>query len=195
MRIVAGVAGSIPLAVPAAGTRPTSDRVREALFSALAARGAVADARVLDLFAGSGALGLEALSRGAASAVLVESERAAVRVLERNATAVERALDAAERSRTGRRRARVVASSADAHLRRAPASSVDLAFLDPPYALDEDSLAATLELLAPALAPEALVVVEREARSPEPSWPASVVLERRRDYGGTALWLARADPA
>src|SRR5689334_15415760 len=87
-RIVAGFAGSLALQVPKSGTRPTSDRVREAIFSALDARDAVRGARVLDRYAGSGALGLEAVSRGAASAVLVEKNAAAAQVCRRNATAL-----------------------------------------------------------------------------------------------------------
>ncbi|NUP26885.1 MAG: methyltransferase, partial [Nocardia sp.] len=83
-RIVAGTAGGRRLKVPPAGTRPTSDRVREALFSSIEARMDLAGARVLDLYAGSGALGLEALSRGAAAALLVESDRRAAAVLRAN---------------------------------------------------------------------------------------------------------------
>src|SRR5690348_12518329 len=90
-RIVSGFAGSLALQVPKSGTRPTSDRVREAAFSALDARGAVHGARVLDLYAGSGALGLEAASRGAAVVTLVERNPAAAQVCRRNATAVTRA--------------------------------------------------------------------------------------------------------
>ena len=91
-RIISGFAGSLTLKVPSAGTRPTSDRVREALFSALEARDVIAGARVLDLYAGSGALALEAISRGAASAVLVEKSYAAVQVCKANAALVERYL-------------------------------------------------------------------------------------------------------
>ena len=90
-RIIAGFAGSLTLAVPRSGTRPTSDRVREAIFSALEARDAIDGASVLDLYAGSGALGLEAASRGAAEVVLVEKARAAAEVCRRNADAITRA--------------------------------------------------------------------------------------------------------
>ena len=102
-RIIAGSAGGTRLDVPGQGTRPTSDRVRESLFGALESMDAIDDARVLDLYAGSGALGLEALSRGARSAVLVERGRPAAAVIRRNVSAVRKAL---ETSRVRRMRSR-----------------------------------------------------------------------------------------
>ncbi|GAA1526562.1 16S rRNA (guanine966-N2)-methyltransferase [Agromyces terreus] len=187
-RIIAGAAGSLALAVPRSGTRPTSDRVREAIFSALEARDAVDGGVVLDLYAGSGALGLEAASRGAAEVVLVERAKPAADVCRRNAEAVTRALG------RGAARIRVVPRSVASYLESAP-SGVDLAFVDPPYDLDEGALARDLALLAPLLHADALVVVERSARSPEPTWPAGLAVERRRDYGETTLWWAGATPA
>jgi len=187
-RIIAGFAGSLRLAVPPAGTRPTSDRVREAIFSALDARGVLPGARVLDLYAGSGALGLEAASRGASEVVLVERAKAAADVCRRNATAVARAV---------RRRApriRVEVRSVPTYLESAP-GGIDLAFIDPPYDLGERELARDLRLLAPKLAEHATVVVERSSRSPEPAWPNGIAPERRRDYGETTLWWASAGPA
>lgn len=184
-RIIAGSAGSLTLAVPRSGTRPTSDRVREAIFSALEARNAIEGATVLDLYAGSGALGLEAASRGAAEVVLVEKAKSAADVCRRNADAVTRATRAAG---TGAR-IRVAMRSVGSYLEGA-APGFDLVFVDPPYELGEAALTRDLELLAPLLSADALVVVERSSRSPEPAWPAGIVPDRRRDYGETTLWWA-----
>lgn len=183
-RIIAGVAGSLSIEVPDAGTRPTSDRVRESVFGALEAADAVAGAAVLDLYAGSGALGLEALSRGAARADLVEKSPRAARVAERNAARVAAATGA-------QRAARVHRASVDAFLRTGTAR-YDLVFLDPPYDLDDAELATTLALLAPRLAPDADVVIERGFRSPAPALPDGVELVRSKRYGDTAIWWARA---
>lgn len=178
-RIVAGWAGSLQLAVPADGTRPTSDRTREAIFSMLEARDAVEGAAVLDLYAGSGAFGLEAVSRGAASAVLVEKAPKAVRVVRDNIARLRRAarepIDV-----------RVVQQAVGAFLAAAQAD-VGLAFLDPPYDLPDDQMAADLAALAPLLTADAVVVVERSSRSPAPVLPAGLVLDRTRIYGDTAV--------
>lgn len=184
-RIVAGFAGSLSLAVPKSGTRPTSDRVREAIFSALESRDAITDAHVLDLYAGSGALGLEAASRGAASVVLVERNAPAAAVCRRNAAAV---LRAAPRGATPTIDVR--AAGVQSYLDSASAP-VDLAMIDPPYDLDEAELARALDALGALLTPDAIVLVERSTRSPEPSWPASLVVDRSRAYGETTLWWAR----
>lgn len=181
-RIISGQAGGRRLRTPAGGgTRPTSDRVREALFSALESRDAVQGAHVMDLYAGSGALGLEAASRGAASVLLVESDRGAIGVIRANIADV------------GAAGARVQAGTVEAALDRTPTLAYDLVLADPPYDVDEDSLAAVLDLLLTRewLSPDALVVVERSSRSPEPSWPAGLTLEARKDYGETVLWYAR----
>lgn len=178
-RIIAGAAGSIALAVPDRGTRPTSDRVRESLFGGLDAADAIAGARVLDLYAGSGALGLEAVSRGAASADLVEKAASAAAVAERNARTVSRAVPGAD--------IRVHRSSADAFLPARPAR-FDLVFLDPPYDLDDDALAVTLALVSEAAADAALVIVERAARSAAPVVPDTLAPLRTKRYGDTALW-------
>ncbi|MFT4123386.1 MAG: RsmD family RNA methyltransferase [Microbacteriaceae bacterium] len=192
-RIIAGLAGSLVLRVPATGTRPTSDRVREAVFSALEARRALQGARVLDLYAGSGALGLEAVSRGAASAVLVERSAAAARACRANAAAVLRAAPAARVEVAQQSVARFLGAGlhgAGSH--GAAAAEWDLVFLDPPYDLPAAELAAALGALAPRLAPGATVVVERRSRSGEPPWPAGIAPERDRRYGDTTLWWARA---
>lgn len=186
-RIIAGFAGSLTLAVPRSGTRPTSDRVREAIFSALEARDAIEGAEVIDLYAGSGALGLEAASRGAAGVVLVERARPAADVCRRNADAVTRA------ARGSRPRIRVAARSVASYL-ETMTGEVDLVFIDPPYDLAEQALSRDLELLSTHLAPDATIVVERSARSPEPTWPPGISPERRRDYGETTLWWASTQP-
>ncbi|MBN9176199.1 MAG: 16S rRNA (guanine(966)-N(2))-methyltransferase RsmD [Microbacterium sp.] len=181
-RIIAGAAGSLTLTVPEAGTRPTSDRVRESLFGALESADLVHGAAVLDLFAGSGALGLEALSRGAASADLVEKAPRAASVAERNARAVAKALSAPP--------ARVHRAAADAFLRSTTAA-FDLVFVDPPYDLCADDLADTLALLAPRLGTDAIVIVERATRSGEPGLPPELTVDRSKRYGDTTVWWLR----
>jgi 16S rRNA (guanine966-N2)-methyltransferase len=183
-RIIAGFAGSIPLRVPKTGTRPTSDRVREAIFSALEARDAVAGARVLDLYAGSGALGLEAASRGAASVTLVEKSPPATEACRRNARAL---LTAAPK---GTLAIEVTGAPVQAFL-TGSAAEWDLVFLDPPYELGAAELAHNLEQLASRLSDDAVVVIERSSRDPEPAWPEGLELERRKDYGDTTLWWVR----
>ncbi|QAY73774.1 16S rRNA (guanine(966)-N(2))-methyltransferase RsmD [Agromyces protaetiae] len=198
-RIIAGFAGSLALQVPRSGTRPTSDRVREAIFSALEARDAIEGAAVLDLYAGSGALGLEAASRGAADVVLVEKAKAAADICRKNADALGRAARGGARGASHTAagahrppRVKVAAQSVAAYLEHA-VGPFDLVFLDPPYDLDESALARDLALLAPLLSPDAVVVVERGSRTPEPVWPDGIAPERRRDYGETVLWWASAD--
>lgn len=179
MRIIGGRAGGRRLTVPPTGTRPTSDRVREALFSALEARGVIEDARVLDLYSGSGSLGLEALSRGASTVVLVERDPRACAVITTNARTV------------GVAGALVRRAAAATYLRRTP-DPVDLVFLDPPYAEPDAAVAELLVLLERWLARDAVVVVERDARSPAPGWPAGLEPEEPRAYGETTLHLAVA---
>lgn len=183
-RIISGFAGSLTLQVPKSGTRPTSDRVREAIFSALDARELLDDARVLDLYAGSGALGLEAASRGAASITLVEKARDAAAIARRNAAHVVLA------ARGTAPDIRTVVQSVHAFL-DGTTGTWDLVFLDPPYDLGADELATELALLVPRLVPDAVVIVERSTRDPEPAWPTGLTLDRRSSYGETAVyWLA-----
>jgi 16S rRNA (guanine966-N2)-methyltransferase len=182
-RIIAGSAGGRRLETPPGEhTRPTSDRVREALFSVIEARGLLRGARVLDLFAGSGALGLEAASRGAAEVVLVDSSRQAVTVARRNAAVV------------GTARVSVVLSSALRYLDRRPDRPMDLVFLDPPYPLAEPALTQHLAALLSGgwVDADTLVIVERSGRSPEPRWPAGLRRDQVRRYGDTAVWTALA---
>ena len=180
-RIISGRAGGQRIATPPGqGTRPTSDRVREALFSRLEHLDVLRGAHVLDLYAGSGALGLEAASRGAASVLLVESDRAAAAVARRNVAALGI-------PGTSVRHATVART-----LAAPPTTPCTLVFSDPPYDLSEEALAGDLALLAEHgwLTPDALVVVERSSRSPEPRWPADWEPEGERRYGETKVWFA-----
>lgn len=183
-RIVSGFAGSLALLVPKSGTRPTSDRVREAVFSGLDARDAVRGAHVLDLFAGSGALGLEAASRGASHVVLVEKSSAAAAICRRNAEAVLRAAP-----KDARPSIDVRAAAVQPYLSAASASVTrfDLVFVDPPYDLPDSELLAALTALVPLLADDAVVCVERSTRDGVPSVPDGLALDRTRKYGETAL--------
>ena len=188
-RIIAGAAGGRPLRTPPGqGTRPTSDRVRESLFAALEVRlGGLAGLHVLDLYAGSGALGLEALSRGAESVVLVEKDRRAADVVRANAASLRLPAPAVVRPMGVRR---FLCDPAAVPQAAADAGGFDLVFCDPPYKLDDDELTLDLTALTALLAPGALVVVERSSRSPEPAWPARFDAERTRRYGETSLHLA-----
>jgi 16S rRNA (guanine966-N2)-methyltransferase len=180
-RIVSGFAGSLTLQVPAHGTRPTSDRVREAAFSALEARDAVQGAVVLDLYAGSGALGLEAASRGAATVTLVEKNPAAASVCKRNAEAVLRAAPAEARPTVAVRTATVQSYLGNAN------GPFDLVFLDPPYTVSGSELLTVLSALVPLLAPDATVIVERSTRDGAPTLPDELTVLRSRAYGETTL--------
>ncbi|HEV7740874.1 MAG TPA: 16S rRNA (guanine(966)-N(2))-methyltransferase RsmD [Pseudolysinimonas sp.] len=184
-RIIGGFAGSLRLDVPRFGTRPTSDRVREAIFSALESRDALAGARVLDLYAGSGALGLEAASRGAAHVTLVDKAAAASNVARVN---VARVRNAAPR---GADPEIVVSSQPVQSFLGGALGTWDVVFLDPPYDLGGLELVHNLEALVPRLNPDAVVIVERSSRDRAPDWPDGLDLDRRKDYGDTALyWLS-----
>ncbi|MBL0888004.1 16S rRNA (guanine(966)-N(2))-methyltransferase RsmD [Myceligenerans indicum] len=193
MRIVAGRLGGRTLVVPPKGTRPTSDRVREAIFSRLDHLDVLDGTRVLDLYAGSGALGLEAASRGAQHVTLVDSARGAVAAARGNVATLGLGSGV-----------QVVAGPVErytAALATAPPASgtaLDLVFLDPPYDLSDDDLAQVLgDLAAPGvLASGAVVVVERSARSPEPAWPDSLSPFGRKAYGETVVHYAEpVEPA
>lgn len=181
-RIIGGAAGGRRLAtMRGSRTRPTSDRVREALFSAIESWcGSLQGLRFLDLYAGSGAVGLEAWSRGAGIVTLVESDRKAARLVSDNARTL------------GFARANVVTATVASTLATPPAAPYDVVFSDPPYPLEDAAVAADLAALATNgwLVPGALVVVERSARSPEPVWPEGFAETRGRRYGETTLWFA-----
>ena len=183
-RIIAGVHGGRRLAAPAGVlTRPTSDRVREALFSTLEAMTELSGARFADLYAGSGAVGLEALSRGASHALLVESDGRAARTIRDNIVAL--------RAGTA---ARLVTGKVAQVLGSPPGDGpYDVVFADPPYAVESDELARLQEALVENdwLAPDAVVVLERATRAPALSWVDGVTAERSRRYGETTLWYGR----
>jgi 16S rRNA (guanine966-N2)-methyltransferase len=183
-RIIGGAAGGRRLAVaPGRMTRPTSDRAREGLFATVEAiRGGLTGARVLDLYAGSGAVGLEALSRGATDVLLVEADARAARVIRENAAAL------------GLAGARVVNDRADRLLARGPGDLArrDFVFADPPYRVSDSELARVLSALADWLAPGALVAVERATRSGAPAWPAGYETDRSRRYGEATVWYGLA---
>ncbi|HIX78688.1 MAG TPA: 16S rRNA (guanine(966)-N(2))-methyltransferase RsmD [Candidatus Corynebacterium faecipullorum] len=156
-RIIAGEARGRTIKVPEAGTRPTSDRAREGLFSSLNVRWWFIDSRVLDLFAGSGALGLEAASRGAEEVVLVENNPAAVKVIRHNIGVVKHP------------RVEVREMKASSYLATAPRGYFDMVLADPPYEFDDvDGLLAAIE---PVLDDDAIVVIERHVDSPHTQWP------------------------
>ncbi|HEY9375523.1 MAG TPA: 16S rRNA (guanine(966)-N(2))-methyltransferase RsmD [Jiangellaceae bacterium] len=181
-RIIAGSGRGRRLAVPAGrDVRPTSDRVREALFSTVESQlGSLAGRSVIDLYAGSGALGLEALSRGAAYALLVESDARAVRAIRANIASV------------GLSGAEVAHAAVQRTLRDPPAQQFDLVLADPPYTMAEDDLTTALSLLCDGwLRPDALVVVERPSRTTPLLWPACLMGTGHRRYGETMLWYGR----
>jgi 16S rRNA (guanine966-N2)-methyltransferase len=182
-RIISGLAGGRRISTPpGSGTRPTSDRVREALFSRLEHLDVVHHARVLDLYAGSGALGLESASRGASSVLLVESEWAAVAVIRKNIADL------------GLAGVSVRADTVERALLAGPAEGApcDLVLADPPYDVTEQALGDVLALLVTHrwLSEDAFVVVERSARSPEPRWPQGLDGAGERRYGDTKMWFA-----
>lgn len=173
-RIVAGTFGGRRIAVPPAGTRPTTERLRESLFARLDHLGALDGARVLDLYAGSGALGLEALSRGATTVTLVESNRSAAAICRTNVGDLGVGAQV-----------RVVAERVERFLAGA-SSPHDLVLVDPPYDLGLD----VLELVPPWLADGGVVVLERAARTAAPNWPGGLVEFDRRRYSDTTVYLA-----
>lgn len=186
-RIIGGVAGGRRLQTHrGTTTRPTSDRVREALFSSIESWcGSLSGLRFLDLYAGSGAVGLEAWSRGAGVVTLVEEDRRASTLIRSNARAI------------GFTAADVVATTVSTTLRRNPAAPYDVAFLDPPYPLGSAEVDADLRALHQHdwLVPGAMVVVERSARADPPAFPHGFTDHRERRYGETTLWYGHAAPA
>ena len=187
-RIIAGFAGSLIIEVPDAGTRPTSDRVREAIFSALNSRGLLEGARVVDLYAGSGALGLEAASRGAKTVTLVESDARAATTCRKNAALVIKNAATASGLTID-----IAAVAVQSYLARIAAPRFNIAFLDPPYDLPDAELTRDLALLSAVLEADAVVVIERSSRSPEPSWPTGLERDKLKKYGDTTVWIARTN--
>lgn len=173
-RIVAGKFGGRKLEVPDSGTRPTSERVREALFSRLESWGEVEDARVLDVFAGSGAFGLEAMSRGSAQATLVDFAAKSAKVMRSNV------------AKNGIENVNVIRADA---AKFNTIHGFTLAFLDPPYDIDQSYFMQVLEHIEKFLADDALVVVELSSRTPEPAWPDGYIRESDRKWGETRVWF------
>jgi 16S rRNA (guanine966-N2)-methyltransferase len=181
-RLISGVAGGRRLKVPRTGVRPTGDRAREALFNSLKSLLDLRGASVLDLYAGSGALGLEALSRGAGTVVFVESAPGVLPVLKENLAAVDLP------------GGRVVAGSVPTVVGGAPPTRFDLVLADPPYATPVDEVVGVLERLSQNgwLAPEAVLVVERSSRDEPFEWPTPLVGLRDRRYGEAVLRYGRS---
>lgn len=184
-RIIAGQWGGRRLDAPKGdGTRPTTDRVRESLFASLTSElGGFDGVLVLDLFAGSGALGLEALSRGAARVDFVESDRRAAAVIKRNIAALS-ARDAHLHTTTAER------FLAERFLAGEPERGYDLILLDPPYPVPTADVGQIITATAPWRADDALIVVERSSRDAW-QWPADVSPVRDKKYGETTLWYGR----
>ncbi|MGY1829822.1 16S rRNA (guanine(966)-N(2))-methyltransferase RsmD [Geodermatophilus sp. SYSU D01180] len=180
-RVIAGTAGGRRLKVPPSGVRPTGDRAREGLFNSLGTLLDLDGAAVLDLYAGSGALGLEALSRGAAQVVLVENGPRVLPVLRANVAAV------------GLPGARVVAGSVPTVVGGAPPVRFDLVLADPPYAVPAEEVRGVLSALVTGewLAPDAVVVVERSSREEPWEWPTPLTGIRDRRYGEALLRYGR----
>ncbi|MDQ7909121.1 16S rRNA (guanine(966)-N(2))-methyltransferase RsmD [Phytohabitans sp. ZYX-F-186] len=183
-RIVSGTLGGRRIAAPAGDrTRPTSDRVREALFSTLESMVDLDGARVADLFAGSGAVGLEALSRGASHVLLVESDPRVARVVRQNIAAL--GVGSA---------ARLVTAKVSAALVDAPeGGGYDVVFADPPYAVPDEEIATVQAALVDGgwLAADAVVVIERATRSGALTWVKGITGAHSRRYGETTLWYGR----
>ena len=187
-RIIGGIAGSRQLTSPAKATRPTSDRIRESIFNRLAARNLIDGARVLDLYAGTGALALEAISRGAVSAVLVEKDGKAAAVCNQNALLIRKAL---EKEGFFDSITKVAHKSVSSFL-AADSGEYDLVFIDPPYEVSNAEVITNLDVLIPKLAKDAIVMVERSSRSEALDIPAGLELDEEKSYGDTVIyWLVK----
>ena len=184
------------MASPAKSTRPTSDRVRESIFGRLESLDLLTNAAVLDLYAGTGALALESLSRGSTIAVMVEQNKQAAAICENNSWAVARAIDTAG----GEGEWHVIKDSVKSFLAGKGKAQAEeqgrgfgVVFIDPPYEVTNDDVSENLADLLPILTEDATIVVERSSRSPEPTWPAGYAMFERKDYGDTSVfWLNRA---
>jgi 16S rRNA (guanine966-N2)-methyltransferase len=183
-RIISGAAGSLRLKGPAKATRPTSDRVKESVFAKLESMGAIADARVLDLYAGTGALGLEAASRGAASVTLVEKDPAAAAVCAENLKAIQSSFQK-QGFECELKLEKLDAKSFTFKSR----SEFDLVFIDPPYELANQAVEMLLVEVVSSLNAESVVVVERDSRSEELKLPVGIKLESRKNYGDTSVFF------
>ena len=187
-RIIGGIAGSRQLTSPAKATRPTSDRIRESIFNRLASRDRLDGASVLDLYAGTGALALEAISRGAVSAVLVEKDGKAAAVCNQNSLLIQKAL---EKEGFFDSVTKVVHKPVSSFL-STDTGEYDLVFIDPPYDVSNAEVIENLEGLIPKLAKDAIVMVERSSRSDALAIPAGLELDEEKSYGDTVVyWLVK----
>ncbi len=185
-RIIGGIAGSRTLASPAKVTRPTSDRIRESIYNRLAALNLIENAEVLDLYAGTGALGLEAASRGAKKVVLVEQHKQALGGIITNMRMVKSALQKEDLDADIRAEGRSVAQYLE-HC----GDRFDLVFIDPPYDVDNEAISAVLSKLVQVLNKDAVVVLERSSRSEQPELPEGLTVTEEKSYGDTIVyWLA-----
>ena len=184
-RIIGGIAGSRKLVSPAKTTRPTSDRIRESLFSKLEARDLLESSHVLDLYAGTGALALEAVSRGASVAWMVERDGKAAAVCVANARLVQKALQDEELDAE----TKVVNKSVAAMLAGEATTRFDIVFIDPPYEVTNDEVTANLKALEGHLNADAVVVVERSSRSGAVSAPNYLKFDEEKSYGDTVLYF------
>lgn len=179
-RIIAGDARGVQLTVPKSGTRPTSDRVREALFSTLESMNVIEGVEVLDLYAGTGALGFEALSRGASSAHFVEKAPKVASLIQRHARLVSDAVKPRQIRCTVETRSALAAVE---HI----TPGLGLVFIDPPYDVSGEEVSKVLAALVDKLESWGIIVLERSSRDPLPGLPEGLALERTKEYGETAL--------
>jgi len=184
-RIIGGIAGSRKLVSPAKTTRPTSDRIRESLFSKLEARDLLEGAHVLDLYAGTGALALEAVSRGASVAWMVERDGKAAAVCVANARLVQKTLQDEELEAE----TKVVNKSVASMLAGEASTRFDIVFIDPPYEVTNEEVTANLTALEAHLNADAVVIVERSSRSGAVSVPKYLKLDEEKSYGDTVLYF------
>lgn len=189
MRIIAGVAKGRTLSSVADATRPTSDRAREGLFSSLTSEfGSFEGLHVLDLFGGSGAIGLEALSRGASSVHIVEKDDAAQRTIETNFELIKKSNPAGKFQLFG--------MSAERFLKDAPKDKYHLVYIDPPYDFSNQAVEDILSALHDYefLSSDAFIAVERTARGQQFIWPDAFSPARERNYGHATIYYANYQP-
>jgi len=185
-RIIGGIAGSRVLASPAKVTRPTSDRIRESIFSRLDALNLIENATVLDLYAGTGALGLESASRGAKQLVMVENHKQALGGIIQNIRMIKAAIEKEGLSVDLRAEGKTVLSYL-----QSSSLVFDLVFIDPPYDVSNSSITQVLTELVPRLSKDATVILERSSRDEKPELPEQLTISEEKNYGDTVIyWLA-----
>lgn len=185
-RIIGGIAGSRQLVSPAKSTRPTSDRIRESIFNRLESRDAIKNASVLDLYAGTGALALEAISRGAKEALLVEKDGKAAAVCIKNTQIVLQSLKNEGASADVRTANKTVSQIL------AGGGTFDLVFIDPPYDVPNSEITANLTALVPMLSDSAIVMLERSSRDQLAELPSELTLDDEKNYGDTNVyWISK----